>query len=230
MKILILSNSNDPHTYRWATALAARNINIVLFSLSKNMEEGYDYYDNIKIVDFGFYNSLNHKVGSLLKLKYILLLPFLKKAIRRFEPDIIHAHYASSYGILASLVNFHPFVISVWGSDIYEFPRKSIFHKKLLKCSIDKADRLLSTSNIMAKEIYNYTSKPIDIIPFGVDLNVFKPEKVKSIFNKNDYVIGTIKSLKKKYGIEYLIRAFKLVKTNHPKLPFKLLIVGGGYL
>src|SRR5207237_2207904 len=38
----------------------------------------------------------------------------------------------------------------------------------------------------------------------------------------------TVKVLAEKYGIEYLIRAFALVKKRHEELPLKLLIVGGG--
>ena len=47
---------------------------------------------------------------------------------------------------------------------------------------------------------------------------------------KNDIVIGTIKTLEEKYGIEYLIKAFAIVKNKYKNLPLKLLIVGDGSL
>ena len=43
-------------------------------------------------------------------------------------------------------------------------------------------------------------------------------------------VIGTVKTLEEKYGVEYLIKAFKMVSDKYPELPLKLLIVGGGSL
>ena len=50
------------------------------------------------------------------------------------------------------------------------------------------------------------------------------------MFNFTYYVIGTVKTLERKYGIEYLIKAFKILSDKYPELPLKLLIVGGGSL
>jgi glycosyltransferase involved in cell wall biosynthesis len=56
----------------------------------------------------------------------------------------------------------------------------------------------------------------------------FKPQPVKSLFADTDIVIGTIKVLDEVYGIDYLIKAFKILKDKYPGLPLKLLIVGKG--
>jgi glycosyltransferase involved in cell wall biosynthesis len=228
MKILLLSDANSPHTIKWATSLALGDIDILIFSLSKCVVDEYNKYKNIKI------KTLNEKVtkkeGSILKLKYLKALPLLKKILKEYNPDILHAHYASSYGLLGALTGFHPFIISVWGSDIFSFPKKSILHKEILKFSLKKADKILSTSHVMAKETKLYTKKEIEVTPFGIDTNKFKPMKVESLFDKDDIVIGTVKTLEEKYGIEYLIRAFKIVSDKYPDLPLKLLIVGGGSL
>jgi len=82
----------------------------------------------------------------------------------------------------------------------------------------------------MAKETENYTTKKIEVTPFGIDMEKFKPFHVKNLFNENDIIIGTVKTLEKKYGMDYLIKAFKIVSNNHPNLALKLLIVGGGSL
>ena len=95
---------------------------------------------------------------------------------------------------------------------------------------MSKADVIFSTSHIMANEINKYSNKNINVIPFGIDIDKFKPLKVNSIFNEKDIVIGTIKSLEKKYGIEYLIKAFKILVEKFPSLPLKLLIGGTGSL
>ena len=228
MKILLLSDANSSHTIKWVTSLAIRDIDILIFSLNKCVVDEYNKYKNIKI------KTLNEKVtkkeGSILKLKYLKALPLLKKIIKEYNPDILHAHYASSYGLLGALTGFHPFIISVWGADIFSFPKKSILHKELLKFNLKKADKILSTSHVMAKETSLYTNKEIEVTPFGIDINQFKPMDVESLFDKKDIVIGTVKTLEEKYGIEYLIRAFKIVSDKYPGLPLKLLIVGGGSL
>jgi glycosyltransferase involved in cell wall biosynthesis len=105
---------------------------------------------------------------------------------------------------------------------------QSFLHKALLKYNLRKADKILSTSCVMANETKKYTDKEIEVIPFGINLDEFRLCKVESPFAVGDIVIGTVKSLENKYGVEYLIRAFKILKEKYAELPLRLLIVGGG--
>ena len=227
MKILFLSDGSSVHTKRWVNS-TVENGNIVhLFSLSPVNAADYPARD-FTFTDF----ALQKRAGGFSKLKYLKVLPELKKIVREFNPDILHAHFATSYGLLGSLCGFHPFILSVWGSDVFDFPQKSFLHRALLKHNLKAADKILSTSNIMAVETKKYTDKEIEVTPFGINTEQFKPEKVSRAdstpFAEEDIVVGTIKWLESKYGIEYLIRAFSTVVSRHPELPLKLLIVGDG--
>lgn len=226
MRILILGDSNSPHIIKLAKSLYKEGMQIIIFSLTTNCVDDYDELKNIQIVSANF--AIKRNKISIYKIKYLKSLVTLKKIINKFKPDILHAHYASSYGFLGALTRFHPFILSVWGSDIYYFPKKSYFHKKLIQYVLNKADRLLSTSNAMKKETLRYTNKIIEVTPFGVDLEEFKPMQVNSMFNSEDIIIGTIKTLEKIYGIDYLIKSFKIISEKYPNLPLKLLIVGDG--
>jgi len=229
MKVLFLAGINSVHTRKLVRALAERGIDICLFSLTDVELPWYQDIKGLEVVLTGLVKKNTHSQKSdILKLAYLKALPQVAKAIKQYQPDILHAHYATSYGLLGAMSGFHPFILSVWGSDIFTFPRKSFLHKSLLKYNLRKADILLSTSYIMAKETQKYVSTDISIIPFGVDLETFKPKKIDSLFDKDDIVIGTIKLLEKHYGIDYLIRAFKILYDKYPKLPLKLLIVGDG--
>ncbi|HTA81576.1 MAG TPA: glycosyltransferase [Bacteroidia bacterium] len=226
-RILFLADINSPHTQKWALSLAEKGFEIGIFSLSKPYTDWFKTNKNIECLTKATGSDVAKK-KELGKLAYIGAVPALKRAIGSFKPDILHAHYATSYGMLGALSGFHPFVISVWGSDVYEFPNRSALHKFILKQNLKKADCLMSTSHVMAEELAKYTSHKIEITPFGVDLNVFKPQKIKTLFNEGDIVIGTIKSLEPVYGIKYLIEAFCILCTKHKDWPLKLLIVGGG--
>ena len=188
------------------------------------------YYKCVKynIVLLSDSNIENQNSSSLSKLGYFKFIPKLKEVIKKYNPDIVHGHYASSYGVLGARSGFHPFVLSVWGSDVYDFPNKSILNKLILRYNLKKADQIISTSHVMAIEAKKYTSKNIEVTPFGIDLNIFKPIEVKSVFSQDDIVIGTVKSLEVKYGIDYLLKAFAILKDKLPHLPLKLLIVGDG--
>lgn len=228
MKLLLLADPNSIHTIKWAKSLVKNGIEIIIFGMGDCIAKDYEDISNLKVKTLNA--IVTRKEGALANLKYLKSLPSIKQIIKEFEPDIVHAHYATSYGLLGALSGFHPFVLSVWGSDVYSFPFKSPLHKMLLEYNLKKADKVLSTSYEMAKETNLYTDKSIEVTPFGIDTEAFRPMEVESLFAKDDIVIGTIKSLEDVYGIEYLIRAFKIVSDKYLNLPLKLLIVGGGGL
>ena len=231
MRILLVSPANVAHTMKWAAGLADRGIKVGVFTLAECDRKFYQEH-NVKLFIFGLNKSVYKEAcGSLKKLRYLTYVHSLKKVIKEFNPDIVHAHYASGNGLLGALSGFHPYIVSVWGSDVYEFPQKSWIHKEILKFNLKHADRILSTSHVMAQETNRYTNKKIEITPFGVDMAVFKPMKPTiSLFKNDDIVVGTIKTLEEKYGVEYLIRAFAKVKLKLNDDHLKLLIVGDGSL
>ncbi len=233
MKILLLADPSSVHTIKWANALVERGVKVFLFGLST-----YDpvlYHPSVKIESFSTPGTIKGMInGSILKSIYILKLPRLRKIIKSFKPDIVHSHYAASYGFLGALSGFHPFILSVWGIDVYIFPNVSIIHKSIIKHTLSKADTISSTSKAMAGEIQKLTDKFIQVIPFGVNIDLMRPEKIKPYFSDESIVIGTVKHLEYKYGYKYLFMAFSYLEKKYPELPLKLLVVGegsmGGYL
>ncbi len=228
IKIFLLADINSIHTIRWAKALANRKIEIFLLGLGQLNHQEFEGVEHLTVQSLQ--QLVNYKHQALSKVQYLKALPLIKKSIRAFKPDILHAHYATSYGLLGALSGFRPFILSVWGSDVYEFPKTSFLHKQLFRYNLSKADKILSTSEAMAKETALYTNKAIEVTPFGIDTNVLKVQKGKSLFKPDDIVIGTVKSLEPVYGIDRLIDAFYKLVQKHPKLPLKLMIVGSGSL
>lgn len=228
MRVFILSDPNNVHTQRWVTSLAARDIQIFLFGLNRCDLKVYEKFSNVEVCFYDYTSALNNRLinGSFEKLRYLKVIKQLRDKIRQFKPDILHAHYASSYGLLGAISGFHPFVLSVWGSDIYIFPKRSFFHSTILRYNFFKADKILSTSNVMAQEANKYTSKSISITPFGVDIELFEKNRKKK--PTNEFIIGTVKTLAPIYGIHILINAFKIVYEKNRKLNPKLVIVGEG--
>ena len=226
-KVLFLADGSSIHTKRWVNSLSEKGLTIHLFSL-RPVEISEYPSENFSFTAF----NCQKRFGGLSKLNYLKVLPELKKVIADFKPDILHAHFATSYGLLGALSGFHPFILSVWGSDVFDFPKKSFLHKSILEYNLKKADKILSTSHVMAEETKIYTGKKIEVTPFGINTDQFKPEKADRAaltpFAEEDIVIGTIKLLEEKYGINYLIEAFSIVSQKYNELPLKLLIVGDG--
>lgn len=223
MKILILADSSNTHTKRWVQALSKSGHNICLFSLTNGNDNDYYNISNIRLV------ASNTNIGNTIssKIRYLGTLRKLNRIIKEFKPDILHAHYASSYGLLGALSRHQcPYIISVWGSDVYEFPNITPFGKYILKYNLSKADYILSTSHVMAEETRKYTSKPISITPFGVDTNLFN--NIDGLDRNNTFIIGTVKALYPIYGIDTLITAASLVIKRNPDKNILLDIYGKG--
>ncbi len=226
MKILLLAGGRN-HVIKWLNGLVKLGHTVYVVSLIERDATIYTEYPNVQYFDFGFKSEqISSKLGGLNKLVYLKTVFAVRRIIREVSPDLVHCHYASSYGLIGALTGFKPLFISVWGSDIYDFPRISWLHKLVIQYTLKKADLVFSTSNCMAKVVKEYTKTPVEVISFGVDTNFFIPDLSK----KEDYktVVGTVKGLNPKYGIDNLIRAFNILVDKHPKLNLELKIIGDG--
>lgn len=214
MKVLILAPSKSIHTHKWALFYKDKGIDVKVVTFSDHFSE-----ENAKEVD-------TITLPKLLpgKLSYISSVFALKKVLKQFQPDILHAHYVSSYGFVGALANYKPFYVSVWGRDIFQFPQQGSVNRKIVEYTLGKADVICSTSHIMAKETNKYSKKKIFVTPFGVDMNKFKPLPDEKTNDK--ITIGTVKALSDKYGIRDLINAFATINTKFSNS--ELLIVGDG--
>ena len=218
MKICYLADINSAHTHKFLNYFVKKGYDIHVISLGKGE------YNGVKVHSLDIEDNVMKGKSEKGKVGYLKKIKKVKELINEIKPDILHAHYASSYGLLGALANYHPYIISVWGSDVYDFPIKSPIHKMIIKYNLKKSDYILSTSNVMKKETEKYTNKEIKVTPFGVDINKFYPNKVES----DEIIIGTIKTLEEKYGVQYLVKAFKQVKEENKDLDIKLRIGGKG--
>lgn len=218
MRVLLLSAANNIHTIRWANGLASKGLDVKVCSIHDVDSRNEKFTDKVSV--------------SILKSKppqgYFLAANELKKIVSLFNPDIINAHYATGYGTLARLSGCQPYLLSVWGSDVYDFPKNSKIHRLFLKKNLQAAAAIASTSHCMAKEVLKtLETKPIFITPFGIDHNLFIPNR-KINREGSQIVIGTVKTLEEKYGIDILIQAFSLVREMIDYPSIKLAIIGKG--
>ena len=210
MKILFLAAANSIHTVRWVNSLTEfghtvylvynRGHNPDIHSINKNVIQFELKYGG----GFGYYLNARE----------------LKKIAAKIKPDIINAHYASGYGTLSRKAKLKNTILSVWGSDVYEFPYQSKIKNYIFKKNIRSACYVASTSICMAdkiREVMNDPNMEIGITPFGVDLAKFNPDYY--INKKEDIIVGNIKALKAVYGIDQLINAFHIM---YKKLPIQL--------
>ena len=223
MNIALLSAASSIHTIRWANGLNAAGCKVHIISQHPLLEP---LDDGIHVHLFPFRGAAG----------YFTMVPVVRRLLRQIKPDIVNAHFASGYGTTARLVAYHPWLLSVWGSDVYEFPYKSWLHHQIIRGNILAADAIASTSHCMARQTTKIsTSYPgkISITPFGVDMAAYCSISPLSP-NKPTLTIGTVKEIDEQYGIDTLIEAYALLQDrlfneNHPlRGGMSLRLVGDG--
>lgn len=221
MRIAYLAAQGSIHTVRWANALAKRGHEVHLLTI-KHVRKCIDSRVNI------------HELPFPRPYGYYLNTFPVRRLLRHIRPDLLHAHYASGYGTLGRLSGFRPYILSVWGSDVFDFPTRSHRNRRVIIANLKAADRICSTSHTMAKHTERLASDiPLPTVtPFGIDIEQFRPEH--GLRDERFITIGTLKTLSPKYGIDILIHAFALTRAKlqaqDPRLAsrLRLLIIGGG--
>lgn len=222
MRVLLLAAASDIHSVRWANQLSANGNEVHLCYMS-NQKPAMDQFKNSVYL---------HELKFGAPYGYYLNVLQLKRIIWGVKPDILNAHYSSGYGTLARLTGFSPYLLSVYGSDVYDFPYRNKINMRIIKKNLLAADGVASTSNVMAQQIKRLVDFPLEnifITPFGVDIDKFKKTDVDK--NKDEFIIGSIKKLSPKYGMKYGILAVdylikSLIKEN--SITIKYYIYGEG--
>lgn len=218
MKVLLLGAASSIHTLQWARELTRAGVEVVVASQHAPLD-GLAAVAKIRMLPVPG------------QLGYFLNSVSLRPILSEEKPDILHAHYASGYATTARRSG-SPFLLSVWGSDVYEFPDRSPVHRWLVRRNVMAARAVTSTSHAMADRTRLVAPgiKRLSVIPFGVDMDFFSPPISRERTASDQIVIGTVKSLSHKYGIDVLLRAFSVLRTMHPDLAGKLRlrIVGSG--
>jgi glycosyltransferase involved in cell wall biosynthesis len=214
MRICLLAPASSVHTSRIAVSLAARGLKVTVATFHPGSIPGVEVL------------AIPRVAAGPGKLGYLLAAPLAKRLVAKLNPDILHAHYLSSYGAVGGWCRFHPFVVSAWGSDVFDFPRRGRLNRWLICRALDRADAILSTSRFMADEVGLYTDKDVAVTPFGVDTGLFRPDLAAKPGQAT--LIGSVKALEPQYGMDTVIRAFAELAGKKRKRSLRLEIVGRG--
>ena len=219
-KILLISNGDSIHTIKWVEGLQ-KKYKIFLFDWRPIKNKNFNKMKNVTLVSPKI--NFNNKISILLFLKSFFTV---NKKSNEILPDIIHAHYATSYGLLGVMAKNTALITSVWGTDITDFPHKSIFHMFITKYILGHSDYIYCTSKFLSKKIKRITGKESSITPFGIAPH--KELSKTSLNDNNSIIFGTAKNLKKHSGLEDSLFCFAQIKKINPNQKLKYFIAGSG--
>lgn len=215
LRILFMGDGGSPHTQRFVSYFA--EIGHLVFLLS---QEPVDL-PGVTVI------SPDAPPGVV---DFQAWMPVCHEAIRRVKPDLVHGHYASIQGLWAALSGFHPFALTLWGSDINVDPYLAHHYKALVRFALAQADLLTGDStdlNAAALELAGFPIAAPELIRFGVDTAVFKPGLDASELRRR-FAIGagpvvfSPRQFKRAANIHRILEAAPLVLARHPGTVFVL--------
>ena len=226
MRICYLADASSVHTRKWTGHFVEKRHDVHVISFEDAKIEGVTVHV-LKLPVLIRNATFPLKVASIYRIKTL---------IKKMEPDILHAHYVTNYGLFGALCNFNPFVITAWGSDILIVPESrliSAIKRYIATYTLKKADSVTCDAEHM-KETMKRLGVPeekIKLIYFGIDTRRFSPgqksEKLKVRLGVyNSPTIITLRNLRPVYDVESLIKSVPLVLKEIPESKF--IIAGKG--
>ena len=218
MKICFFADSSSIHTVRRCNYFVSKGHEVHLISFKNVSINGTVTH----FVDIGNIAVAGGNWKVLLKYRKI------KALLKQIQPDIFHAHYATSYGITGALCNYHPYVITTYGTDVLISGQKSLLYKMLLKFAFSRTDWVNTLAPHMSDAVRKIGAnmKKVSVIPFGIDTNVFNSKNRKE--SSGSFIITSTRNLEEVYNLPHLIKAVAKIKDLIPDLKFN--IVGTGSL
>jgi glycosyltransferase involved in cell wall biosynthesis len=203
--LCLLGDANSPHTRRWALEMRARGWRVSLVTARPEPLDG---------VEQRILPPVRRQADWLLRVGAA------HRHVRELAPDIVHAHYITSYGYLAARCGRHPLVMTAWGSDLLVTPMHSALQRWLTGWTLRRADAITGDSAdlVDAARAYRPRAELLEL-HWGVDLNRFAPAPWAS---KPGFELVSLRSWSDNYRIELILRAVA-------QLPgARLHLLGGG--
>ncbi len=164
---------------------------------------------------------------------FLHILPFLKLVKKKTDADIIHTTAELGWVFKQKDKPLHVSILHIPNSKDGFNPGliKSLYYKFIIhpqiRRSLKVADKIFAISEYTKKEAINLTDKPIEILYPPLDLDEFKPLKVKSKSKKFKLLfVGNLiyrkgadmlPEIMKKLGKEYVLYYTSGLRTEIPK-------------
>ena len=174
------------------------------------------WYSTRKTEVEGLSGVITPPLGRLGQLSILYSPLFLKRAIHRIQPDLIHAFFAFQKFDTFVLAHFRPLILTVLGGDILPDQMFRGAWTWLVKKMLDSADIITSKSSFLDEalnRIGDYAHK-IRRVTFGVDTKKFQPSLDVSVLQRrwnidpDDLVFFSPRICHPFYKQDLIIRAF----------------------
>jgi glycosyltransferase involved in cell wall biosynthesis len=216
VKIALLAQAGSAHTRRWSLALAARGHQVRILS-----------HGQIGVAPPGI--TTIFLPGSS-RAAYFLNIIRVRRLLKSFAPDVVHAHFATGYGLWGSCQTTAPLVLSIWGTDVEDALAHRLTVAPIVRRAFKKAGIITAPSRFLldrAVLVEPSIRARMRLVPFGVNIPQARTERAGS---RTDTTIKIIfaKAYLPDYAPDLVLEAFATAFREYPHL--SLTMLGGGPL
>lgn len=211
--ICLMGDANSVHVRRWAGEMLARGLRVTLVTARPQHMDGVEQRVLAPVRRSADWLS---RVGEA------------RRHIDESMPDLVHAHYVTSYGYLAARTGRHPLVMTAWGSDILVTPFESRLKRWITGWTLRRADLITGDSHDLIKAVSAYRPKAqLAEIHWGADMSKFRPAPWR---DKVGFQIVSLRAWEPNYRIDKIIEGMGLFLKSNPEADARLHLLGGGSL
>jgi glycosyltransferase involved in cell wall biosynthesis len=147
---------------------------------------------------------------------------------------VLHAHYLVEHGLYGTSANFHPYVVSAWGSDVLVEAANSSFSRALARFTVKRADQTTANNRYMAREMVlklGVERAHVQHVVLGVSREFLESAAPSVNLGPPDgqlTVLSTRSLDKPLYNVDTILRAMARVRAH--MLNARLIVAGEGRL
>jgi len=164
LRLFFVADAASVHTVRWMRFFSERGHEVAVASARPPASDVHvDAYCQLSTVAQLPATRILHNVLEL------------RRFLRSFRPQVLHAHYINESGWLGALSGFRPFVLTAWGSDVYVAPRRSLLARVMSPWAVRRADYVTADSQDQIEMLRRMGAAPraSSVVGWGVDIREF---------------------------------------------------------
>lgn len=158
---------------------------------------------------------------------YFLMIPRVRRMIRRIAPDVLHSHYVTSNGLLAAASGVRPLVVTAHGSDIH-YSIDDPIRRRAIMFAMSRADLVNPVSRGLEAKIIalGVPASKVACFTLGVETSRYRIDRSHRRPGPVRFVCT--RRLEPIYQCDMIIRACELLARRRDD--FRLLFAGRGVL
>ncbi len=215
--LLIFGDATSVHLRRWVQAMAERGFDCVVGTRRPADLPGAREVVALRPGGDG--------------LGWFAALPAVRALARRLQPQWVHGHYVTSYGLWAAACRGAvpaPVVLTAWGSDILVTPRERGPRGRLMRAvvawSLRRATLVTADARDVLDAIAAYRpSARCEEVLWGADTGFFVPGEAAPGFE-----IASLRHWEPNYRIAVVLDAVARLRAARPDAGARLHLLGGG--